>query len=247
MRRPFLQDGLLLLYAFLMLALWSAAGFAMAPFLGRRRAMNRAGQRYFRHMTRLWGVRHEIHGWEDLPADIREGRQPVIYLANHTSYLDAMMLTCYLPNHPVYLAKVEMLLIPVLGAACWMGGCIFINRRNRPKAIESMKAAARRVHAGATIAAFPEGTRTRDGALLPFKKGVFNLAQDADVPVVPLGLTGGFEMLPAGAWRVTPGTFRIQVGEPLRPGDFADLDILRETAQASVHALVAKGRALMGS
>ena len=247
MSRPFLKPFLLLMYAFLMLFVYTVAGFILALFLGGRRAMSKVGQAYFRHMNRIWGVRHEIDGWEDLPGDIREGRQPVIYIANHTSYLDAMMLAVYLPNHPVFLAKIEMLLIPVLGPACWVGGCIFINRRNRPKAIESMKAAARRVHAGATIAAFPEGTRTRDGALLPFKKGVFNLAQDADVPVVPLGLTGGFEMLPAGAWRVTPGTFRIQVGEPLRPGDFADLDILRETAQASVHALVAKGRALMGS
>ena len=242
MRRPFLQDGLLLLYAFLMLALWSAAGFAMAPFLGRRRAMNRAGQRYFRHMTRLWGVRHEIHGWEDLPADIREGRQPVIYLANHTSYLDAMMLTCYLPNHPVYLAKVEMLLIPVLGAACWMGGCIFINRRNRPSAIRSLQRAARLIRGGATIAAFPEGTRTRTGEVLPFKKGVFNLAQDAGVPLVPLGLSGGFDLLPPGGWRVTPGTFRIQVGQPILPAAIPDLDLLRGAAEEAVKALVAKGR-----
>ena len=247
MRKPFLKPFLVLMYAFLGLFVATTWGYVMCLWMDRRKAMNRVGQVYFGHMSRIWGVRHEIHGFEDLPEAIREGRQPVIYIANHTSYLDAMMLAVYLPSHPVFLAKIEMLLIPVLGPACWVGGCIFINRRNRPKAIESMKAAARKVHGGATIAAFPEGTRTRDGVLLPFKKGVFNLAQEADVPVVPLGLTGGFEMLPAGSWRVTPGTFRIHVGAPIRPGDFADLDVLRETAQASVQALVAKGKALMGS
>ncbi len=202
--------------------------------------MAKVAEIYFRHLTGIWGVRHEIDGWDDLPAEIREGRQPVIYIANHTSYLDAMMLTCDLPNHPVYLAKIEMLFIPVLGVGCWVGGCIFINRRNRPKAIASMKRAARQIHAGATIAAFPEGTRTRDGALLPFKKGVFNLAQDAGVPLIPLGLTGGFEMLPRG-WRVNPGTFRIHVGQPIHPSEYSDLDLLREAAQDAVKALVAKG------
>jgi 1-acyl-sn-glycerol-3-phosphate acyltransferase len=241
MRRPFLKPFLVLMYAFLLLGLFTLAGFLLAPFRGRRRAMSEVGQGYFRHMTRVWGVRHEIDGWEDLPEAIREGRQPVIYIANHTSYLDAMMLACCLPNHPVFLAKVEMLLIPVLGAACWMGGCIFINRRNRPRAIASLQRAARRIRAGATLAAFPEGTRTRDGQTLPFKKGIFNLAQDADVPLVPLGLTGGFDLLPAGAWRVKPGVFRIHVGRPIHPSEIPDLDLLRETAQGAVNALVAKG------
>ncbi len=241
MRKPFIKPFLVLMYAFLMLFVFTTAGYFLAPFLGRRKAMAKIAQKYFLHMTRVWGVQHHIDGWEDLPEEIRDGRQPVIFIANHTSYLDAMMLGCYLPNHPVFLAKIEMLFIPVLGLACWMGGVIFINRRNRPKAIASMKRAARLIHGGATIAAFPEGTRTRDGQLLPFKKGVFMLAQDADVPLVPLGLTGGFEMLPAGAWRVKPGTFRIHVGQPIRTGGISDPDLLRETAQEAVKALVAKG------
>lgn len=241
MRKPFVKPFLQLLYAFLTLFLFTLAGFALALRRGGRRAMADVGGCYFRHLTRMWGVRHAIDGWEDLPADIREGRQPVIYIANHASYLDAMMLSCHLPNHPVFLAKVEMLFIPVLGAACWMGGCIFINRRNRPKAIASLHRAAQKIREGATLAAFPEGTRTRDGQLLPFKKGVFNLAMDAGVPVVPVGLTGGFQLLPAGAWRVVPGTFRIHVGAPLHPGDYQDLEVLRNAAHAAVKALVAKG------
>lgn len=241
MRKPFLKPFLLLLYAFLLMFLFTSAGYVLALFHGRRRAMSEVGQAYFRHMTRIWGVKCEIHGWDGLPGEIREGRQPVIYIANHTSYLDAMMLACALPIRPVFLAKREILLIPVLGTACWMAGCIFINRRDRAKAIASMRRAARQIHGGATVAAFPEGTRTRDGALLPFKKGVFNLAQDADVPVVPLGLTGGFGLLPPGSWRVAPGLFRIHVGQPINPSAFPDLELLRDRAREAVKALVAKG------
>lgn len=240
-REPVVKPALTLLYAFLMLFVFTTWGYVLCPFMGRKRAMHHIARGYFRHMTRIWGVEHEIHGLENLPPEILDGRQPVIYIANHTSYLDAMMLTCYLPNHPTFLAKVEMLFIPVLGLACWMGGAIFINRRNRPKAIESLRRAAARIRSGATIAAFPEGTRTKDGRMLPFKKGIFNLAQDAGVPLVPLGLTGGFEMLPSGSLRVEPGTFRIHVGSPIHPSEHPDLEVLRDVSWEAVKALVAKG------
>ena len=241
MSRPFLKPVLVLLYAFLMLFLYTTCGYLLAPFLGGRRAMYRMAVAYFRHMTRIWGVDHEIFGWEDLPEPIRSGRQPVIFIANHESYLDAMMLACNLPTHPSFLTKRELLYIPVLGPACWMGGAIFINRGNRTAAIASLQRAARRIREGATVAAFPEGTRTRDGALLPFKKGIFNLALDAGVPLVPLGLRGGFGLLPAGSWRVRPGTFRIRVGAPIHPADLPGLDALRDAAREAVQALVAKG------
>ena len=241
MSRPRVMPYLVLLYTFFLLFLYTSCGYLLWPFMGRRRAMWWVALAYFHRLTRMWGVNHEIDGWEDLPEEIRDGRQPVIYIANHTSYLDAIMLACYLPNHPTFLAKIEMLFIPVLGPACWMGGAIFINRRNRPKAIASLKRAAVKIRRGATIAAFPEGTRTRDGQMLPFKKGIFNLAQDAGVPLVPLGLTGGFELLPPGALSVKSGDFRIHVGRPIHPGDYPDLEVLRETAWDAVKALVAKG------
>jgi 1-acyl-sn-glycerol-3-phosphate acyltransferase len=241
MRRPFLKPFLVLMYALLLLVIFTVAGCLLSLVLGPRRAIMGLGRIYFSHLSRVWGVRHEIEGWDRLPAEIREGRQPVIFIANHTSYLDAMMLTCHLPTQPAFLAKIEILFIPFLGLACWLSGCIFINRRNRPKAIASLKRAAVRIHDGATLAAFPEGTRTRDGELLAFKKGIFNLAMDADVPLVPLGLTGGFRMLPAGSWRVTPGTFRIHVGDPIHPSQIGDLGVLRETAHEAVKCLVAKG------
>ena len=220
MRRPFLKPFLLLMYAFLMLTVFVAAGCVLALFRDRRKAMQQVAVVYFRHLAALWGVTNEVDGWDELPADIREGRQPVIYIANHTSYLDAMMLTCNLPNHPVYLAKIEMLFIPVLGLGCWVGGCIFINRHNRPKAIASMKRAARLIHGGATIAAFPEGTRTKDGQLQPARSGIGLTVIKSTAPVVPVRVFGTFEAYGRQHKLPRPYPVAVRYGKPL---DFSAL------------------------
>ena len=239
MRRPFLKPLLQLVHALAMLVVAMVSAFLLSPFLGRGRGFWLVARSYSLHMAWVWGVRHEMRGWENLPEDIREGRQPAIFIANHASNLDPIILVCHLPCRPVFLAKLEVAFVPVLGAVTWLSGAIFINRRNREKAILSMKRAAQRIRAGTNIMAFPEGTRSRTGSLaLPFKKGVFNMAMQAEVPVVPLGLTGGYAILPPGSWRCQPGHFLIQVGQPIYPAGFADPDALRLAAEKSMEVLL---------
>ena len=234
-----LRSLLQLAYVFAMLAVASTAAFLMAPFVGGPKAFWLAARRYSLHVARVFGMRHEIQGWEDLPEGIRTGRQSAVFIANHASNLDPIMLACHLESRPTFVSKLEVAFVPVLGAVTWLSGAIFINRRNRKKAIESMMRAAERVRGGVGIIAFPEGTRTRTGALArPFKKGVFNLAVQAGVPVVPLGLSGGFEAMPPGAWQCRPGPFVIRVGRPLHPEGFPDADALRLAAEEAMEALV---------
>jgi 1-acyl-sn-glycerol-3-phosphate acyltransferase len=217
----------------------TAAAFVLAPFLGRADAFWMMARKYCLHMARVWGVRTELQGWEALPGDLQEGRQPAIFIANHTSNVDPVLLVCHLTCRPVFVAKLEVAFVPVLGAVTWLSGAIFINRRNREKAIASMKRAAQKIRNGANVMAFPEGTRSRDGVLtFPFKKGVFNMAMQAEVPVVPLGLVGAYAILPPGSWRPVPGPFTIRVGRPLYPADFPDAEALRLAAEASMEALV---------
>ena len=238
MRGPLLKPFLQLLHALAMLVVATVSAFLLAPFLGRARGFWLVARSYSLHMARVWGVRHEMRGWQDLPEDIRDGRQPAIFIANHVSNLDPIILVCHLPCQPAFLSKLEVAFVPVLGAVTWLSGAIFINRRNRDKAILSMKRAAQRIRAGTNVMAFPEGTRSRSGRLaLPFKKGVFNMAMQAEVPVVPLGLTGGFEILPPGGWRCRPGPYLIQVGQPIYPAGFADADGLRLAAEQSMAVL----------
>lgn len=245
-----LQMGL----ALSLLVLASLLAFLVAPFARRRTAFWFMARRYARAVTRIWNVRHRMVGWENLPAPIRDGLQPAIFIANHTSNLDPIILACHLPCRPAFVAKQEVAFVPVLGWVTWLSGAIFVNRRDREKAIRSLRAAAQRVRGGLSVAAFPEGTRSRDGQLHPFKKGIFNLAFQAGVPVVPMGLTGTFEILPPGHWRFLPGRVCLRVGRPLDPGAFADPDALRLAAETAMAELLATSsnstgqpRALMGS
>ena len=92
----------------------------------------------------------------------------------------------------------------------------FVDRGDRQKAIESLQRAGEILHReGAVVVMFPEGTRTRDGNLLPFKKGAFVLAAQSQVPLVPVGISGSRAIMPKGSWRVTPGTIRVRIGEPI--------------------------------
>lgn len=242
MKRGRVRSILQLGYVFLLLAVASAIAFLMAPFVGGPRAFWLAARRYALHVARVFGMRHEMQGWENLPEDIRSGRRSAIFIANHASNMDPVMLACHLECQPAFVAKLEVAFVPVLGAVTWLSGAIFIDRRNRDKAIQSMKRAAQKVRDGVSIIAFPEGTRSRTGALVrPFKKGVFNMAVQAGVPVVPLGLIGGFEAMPPGSWCCQPGPFLIRVGQPLHPGAFPDVDALRVAAEDAMEALVTGG------
>ncbi len=193
---------------------------------------------YLRLMAWLFGIRRKLEGWEQLPLEIREGHQAAIFVANHSSLFDPPLLVSTLPSHPVFVAKRELAFVPVLGWVIWLADFIFIDRGRRTKAVESLRRAATRIHEGQSVAAFPEGTRSRSGQVLPFKKGVFNLAWQAQVPVVPVGILGGWEILPADDWRTVPGDYIIRVGTPINPSACADVEALRKALEDAVRALV---------
>ncbi len=193
---------------------------------------------YIRMMAWLFGIRRSLEGWEDLPLEIREGRQAAIFVGNHTSLLDPPLIIATLPSHPVFMAKRELAYVPFLGWVIWLADFIFINRNHRSDAIKSLGLAARRIHDGQSIVAFPEGTRSRTGDLLPFKKGVFNLAWEAKVPLIPVAILGGRHILPADDWRVSPGPYHLCIGHPINPQEYPNAKALRLALQAGVQALL---------
>ncbi len=197
--------------------------------------------RYIRSMARAFGIRRELEGWEHLPQAVREGRQPVIFAANHTSLLDPPLLISTLPGRPVFIAKRELARVPFLGWVIRLAAFIFIDRRDRQAARRSLDLAADRIRAGQSIMTFPEGTRSPDGGLLPFKKGTFHLALAAGVPILPLAIHGGLEVLPRGAWRVRGAPYRVTVGQPLQPGDFPEAEAFLLATEAAVRALLETG------
>lgn len=238
MRRPWLRP--LLVWAF------GAPALAVAVILAfLAAAFQRSGPqgfwtvapRYIRMVATLFGIHRQLEGWEALPEEIREGRRPVIFIANHASHFDPPLLISTLPSHPVFIAKRELGRVPFLGWVIWLAGFIFIDRGNRLQAQASLAAAAKRIHDGQSVVMFPEGTRSLDGNLLPFKPGSFKLAVEAGVPLVPIAIHGGSEILPKGDWRVLGGPYRMLLGSPI-PSEGRDPGELMATAQGVMAELL---------
>lgn len=226
-------------WGFFSAALISTLCCLAAPFLGPRRAFFGIGKWWVRQQFFLCGVKWRVEGWERLPEAIRTEQQPVVFMANHESLLDPPFLVNAIPIPAVYIAKKEVRWMPGIGWAVWAAGMIFIDRKNREKAILGIQKAAREIRGGKNVVIFPEGTRTRTGELGVFKKGGFNLAIDAGVPIVPLGIEGSYKVLPPGAWVPRPGHFNAAFGDPVNPADFPEKEQLLEEVRRRVEALIA--------
>jgi 1-acyl-sn-glycerol-3-phosphate acyltransferase len=164
-------------------------------------------------ITRLWarlilrcgGVRVRVEGTQNIPAG------PAVFAANHTSALDIPVMFGALPADFRIIHKKSLYWTPIIGWYLYFGRHIGIDRKNAFRAKASLTAAAQRIGAGTSVMAFPEGTRSRDGRLQPFKRGSFVLAKDAGVPVVPVSLLGVRARAPRGLTRISPGVVTMRI------------------------------------
>jgi len=162
---------------------------------------------------------------------------PVIFASNHESALDIWVLLARLPRSVRFVAKAELFEIPIFGAYMRLGGHVAVDRRNRAQAVESLRRAAAVVRGGTSLIVFPEGTRSRDGCVHPFKKGPFVLAKAAGVPVVPVAVSGSGRVTPKDLVAIWPGVIRLAVGEPVDPASHPDKTALLVEVRRRVIAL----------
>lgn len=163
--------------------------------------------RYYALHARLWArialalsnTPVELRGAEHLP----DG--PFILMSNHQSGFDILSLMAAIPRRIYWIAKKELFDIPIFGPSMRRGGYIPLDRSDGRKALKSMENAAAMIRQGSSVVMFPEGTRTRDGHLLPFKRGGFMLAVRAGVPVIPATINGSGRVNPGGLIRLYPG------------------------------------------
>lgn len=169
-------------------------------------------------IARLWariyltisGIKVFIKGIENIP------EPPCIFMCNHQSALDIYSLLARMPLSFRWVAKRQLFSIPFLGWAMKKAGYISLDRENPREAIKAINIAAEKIKAGTSLIIFPEGTRSINGKLLPFKKGVFSLAVRAAVPVVPLGIKGSSILQPKGSLiPLKKGVIYINIGEPV--------------------------------
>ena len=165
-------------------------------------------------------------------------KQHYIFLSNHISNLDPPVLLPLLPGRVSVFVKRSLIKIPVIGYAMRLGDFIPVDRDGRVEsARESVVAGAGVLASGLNIMSFVEGTRSRDGRLLPFKKGPFYLAMETGAPVVPVSIWGTESMLKKGKLRLYPGTAHVTFHEPVNPADYAT----REDLLAAVRRAIESG------
>ncbi len=196
---------------------------------------DRAQRRFARWTLSAAGIPVTLEGAEHLAP---EG--PQIVVSNHASFFDILALLGYLPVNPKFIAKKELFAIPVLGLAMRRAGHVRMDRGNRTQAFAAYEEASAEMRdKQLTVVVYPEGTRTRDGELLPFKKGPFVFAIGSGAPIVPCYVAGAFGIQPKGSIRVRKSAMRIVLGAPVASAGLTpdDRDDLLGRVQASVQRL----------
>jgi len=189
--------------------------------------------------ARLWGkvallanrVKVKVEGIENLKRE-----SPYIFMSNHQGSYDIFALLGHLPFQFKWLAKKELFSIPFFGWTMAAAGYIRIDREGTRETVEAMNKAAERIRDGMSVVIFPEGSRSPDGTIQPFKKGGFTLAIKSRVPIVPMAITGSREIMPKDRLTATSGEIRMRIGYPIETQNFSmkDRNALMEKVRKAI-------------
>ena len=178
----------------------------------------RKNDRIFHSLARGWaystlwicGVKVRVRGLEKVDL-----RQNYVYVSNHASMFDIPAILAAIPDQIRIVYKKELHWVPIFGWGLKYGSYIGIDRSRGADAMKSLEGAVEKIKNGASVLLYAEGTRTLDGKLQTFKRGAFNLAVRAGVPVVPLTVNGSFKLLPKRSIVVQPGEVELVLESPI--------------------------------
>ena len=200
---------------------------------GSQDLMYRASMTAVRYGIGLVGVRVRVEGLENIPPCT------CVFVANHVSNMDALAFAPHIPRRVSLMLKKELFRIPILSYGMLLAKFIRVDRASREGAANSAKLGVRYLKEGLSLATYPEGTRSPDGRLHPFKKGTFVVAIQAGVPIVPVSILGAQHLMRKGEWAIHPGNITIRFGPPVDASQYSVAT--RGELMARVHALVAAG------
>ena len=197
---------------------------SLGPFDRKGKLAYGVGRLWARMILKIGCIHLKVQGLDRL-----DPSRQYIFMANHQSNIDIPVLAQTLSKFQLrWLAKKELLLVPLFGWALWASRHIVVDRSNRSKAMASLRKAKERIAGGISVVIFPEGTRSSDGQLLPFKRGGFVLALQTQTPIVPITINGSGAILPKGDWRLRGGEIEVIVSDPIsleqvHPGNLRSL------------------------
>jgi len=173
--------------------------------------------------VRLTGVKVHAVGLDKL-----DPARTYIFMSNHVSNIDPPLTVPLIPRRTSVLVKQELFKVPVLGKAMRMGSLLPVDRGNREAGIAAVKAGTEVVRQGLNLTIYVEGKRSFDGKLLEFKKGPFYLAMEAQVPVVPITVSGTHYVMPKRRFAIKPGKVEVIFHDPIEPKNFGSRECLME-------------------
>ena len=187
--------------------------------------------------VRVAGVKIKMVGLENF-----DQAGTYIFMSNHVSNLDPPVLAPLIPRRTSVLAKRELWRIPILNKALDLAEIVPVERSNREAAIQSIRRAAEVMSHHINMTIYPEGTRSRDGRLLPFKKGPFHLSSESGFPIVPVTILGTYEMWPKGRNIIRGGTATLVFHPPIDPQKFSSKEDLMEAVRQAINSALPKER-----
>lgn len=214
-------------YFFLIMLAW--------PFDRSGRVMHSFCVLWAKSIIAVSGVRVEVRGIENVPKG-----QSVLFLSNHQGAFDIPAIQSVLPVQFRWVAKKSLFKVPFVGWSMKLAGYISIDRENPAEAMKSMEEAAGKMSKGASLVIFPEGTRSENGELLPFKRGAFMLARKCGRPIVPVSIQGTNTIMKKGGYRINPSRVTISIGTPIEIGS-SDEKELRNKTKRQIEAMFKTG------
>lgn len=191
--------------------IWATIGIIFSFFDWSGRPIAWVAKQWSKLLLFISGIPYTVNGLDHLDPD-----QQYVFTANHESAFDILLVYAALPHKLVFLAKTELKKIPFLGWAMVLGKHIFVDRKNHKAALASMDIAKDSLKKyPRSIMIFPEGTRSLDGQMKPFKRGGTVLAIETGLPVVPVAICGTFDVTKKGSFNIHPKTIGLVIGHPV--------------------------------
>ncbi len=212
-----LRSILLVIVSVIITAFFATSVVIYALLGAAENSLHKVARTWARVLLAVSNVRVRVIGKENLSE-----KKPYIFMSNHQSDFDIFIVLAHLPGQFRWIAKKELFRIPVFGRAMKNAGYIEIDRQHHQRALQSLAEAARKIREGKSLMSFPEGTRSKNGAVKPFKKGMFHLALEAGVPIVPITIIGAAEIMPKRSLRINPGEITMIIAAPIAVSDYTD-------------------------